>query len=115
MMPRDILTVVLQSNSAERLVEHEQARFRRVLRAICEDTPIPLHHRWKSHMTCCICASTDIDCTLNYIDLQTSTGANVLGRHRKMSHCAVCRHALKLLERDRLFIAPNGQEIAAWI
>lgn len=115
MMPRDILTVVLQSNSAERLVEHEQARFRGVLRAVCEDTPIPLHHRWKSRTTCCICASGDVDSSLNYIELQEGTGVNVFGRHRKMSHCSVCRRALKLLERDRLFITPNGEEIAAWI
>ena len=103
MMPRDIITTVLQMNSADILVAEEQQRFQNILAAVGTDKPIFLHYRWKIRTVCCICASTDVSSTVKYIDFSVNTG-NLC----RLSTCSTCVRTLKLNQKERMFVEPSG-------
>ena len=101
-MPRDILTTMLQTTCADRMVADEQERFQRVIQAIIEDVPIPMCYHWMKHDACCVCASKDPSIALKYIWVEDD-GSFRSGETRLIRICGICARALGVMEREREF------------
>ena len=100
MMPRDILTTVLQRDSAWYIQRQVRRRLQRALDATIRDVPILMHADWKNTEICCVCERLS-ECYFHFLHPREQ-GSETYVRGR-VGLCRTCTLVFNLNEREREF------------
>ena len=100
MMPRDILTTVLQRDSAWYAKRRMRRRMQQALDASLRDVPIPMHAQWKNVEVCCVCERLS-EHYMNFL-YPREQGSNTYLNGR-LGLCDTCTLVFRVHEREREF------------
>jgi hypothetical protein len=110
MMPRDILTTVLQRDSAWYVQCRMRRRMQLALDASIRDVPIPMHAQWENNEICCVCERL----SEHYLDFlfPRQQGSETYTRGR-LGLCDTCARVFRVHDSEREFKIHN-RVFVAW-
>ena len=112
MMPRDILTTVLQTTSAEYLERAVLRRMGRALDAAVGEHPILIHSRWRDLNVCCVCERSS-DHRLEFLHPREQGSETFVRGY--MGICDTCARVFHLADHEREFERDHEDIFVAWI